>query len=96
MGFPILLAAPHGEAGRLLAGRGGVPVPAEDPRGPRRRGPGAEGRSLPPGNACIRRALAAAPDHSRKSQARDTHRVLQMAAAGRGHSAGADSRVMDA
>ena len=31
MGLPILVAAPHGEAGRLLAGRGGVPVPAEDP-----------------------------------------------------------------
>ena len=94
MGLPIVLAAPHGEAGRLLAGRGGVPVPAEDPAAlaDAVRALKAD-RSRLAMHASA--SLAAAPDHSRKSQARDTLRVLQMAAAGRGHFAGVDSRVMD-
>ena len=95
MGLPILLAAPHGEAGRLLAGRGGVPVPAEDPAAlaDAVRALKAD-RSRLAMHASA--SLAAAPNHSRKSQARDTLRVLQMAAAGRGHSAGVDSRVIEA
>ncbi len=88
MGVAIVLAAPDGEASRILAADGaGVHVAAEDPAAladavrrlagdaPRRR-------------ALAERARAAAPGHSRERQAEDMLRALAMAADGRGASAG--------
>lgn len=89
-GLPVLLAAPAGEASRILAEDGcGLAVPAED----------ADAlavaaltlmrdESLRTGLA--RRSLAAAPRHSREEQARAMLRVLELAAAGEGARAGAE------
>jgi len=89
MGLPILLAAPEGEASRVVKGDGaGIRVPAE--------GPAALAdavRALNTDRAERDRlaaaSLAAAPGHSRETQARDMLRVLEMAAAGDGHRAAA-------
>ncbi len=89
MGLPLLLAAPEGEASRILREDGvGVRVPAEAPdalaeavldlmRGEESR------------HAFAERSLAAAPLHTRERQARQMIRVLEMAAAGRGGEVGA-------
>ena len=92
MGLPILLAAPKGEASRIIAeDKAGLWVPAERPP------------AL--ADACLslmsdsqgRRALAqqslyAAPFHSRERQARLVLEALELAAAGRGNEAGAVGR----
>ena len=88
MGLPVLLATPEGEASRLLQGTGaGVWVPPEDPAAL------AEAiRSLHADPAMRERlaaaSRAAAPAHSRESRARDTLRVMELAASGEGHRAG--------
>ena len=88
MGLPVLLAAPEGEASRLLQNAGaGVWVPAEDPAAL------ADAiRSLKADPAARERhaaaSRAAAPAHSRESRAHDTLRVLELAAAGEGRRAG--------
>jgi len=88
MGLPILLAAPDGEASRILADDGaGVHVAAEDPaaladavrdladNGDRRRALG-------------QRARDTAPRHTRERQAEEMLRTLQLAADGQGAHAG--------
>ncbi len=88
MGLPIVLAAPDGEASRILAADGaGVHVTAEDPAAladavrdladdtDRRRALG-------------QHALHAAQRHTRERQAEDMLRTLQLAADGRGAHAG--------
>ncbi|MEE8394051.1 MAG: glycosyltransferase family 4 protein, partial [Rhodospirillales bacterium] len=88
MGLPILLAAPKGEASRIIEeDRAGLWVPAEDPAALA----GAVVRLM--GDDALRRGLAershrAAPSHSRENQARRMIRVLEMAAAGDGGEAG--------
>ena len=88
MGLPVLLAAPVGEAGRILEADGaGMRVPAEDPAAlaeavTRLKSDG-EGR-----RAIAERCLAAAARHSREHQAREMIRVFELAAAGRGGEAG--------
>jgi len=82
MGLPILMAAPEGEASAILAADGaGLHVPAEDPdalAGAVRR--------LHDDKELLRSlaaaSLAAAPSHSRETQARDMMAVLQSAAEG--------------
>ena len=88
MGLPILLAAPEGEASRLIRGNGGVWVPPEDSAAL------ADAvRSLH--SDCRKRAdlsaasFAAAPSHSRETQARHMLQVLEFAAAGEGYRAAA-------
>ena len=84
MGLPVLLAAPEGEASRLILGEGaGVWVPAEDPAAL------AEAvRSLRTNPAARSRlaaaSRAAAPAHSREIQARDMLGVLETATEGGG------------
>ena len=82
MGLPILMAAPEGEASAILAADGaGLHVPAEDPD------------ALAGGVARLHddkvllqslaaTSLAAAPSHSRETQARDMMAVLQSAQEG--------------
>ncbi len=88
MGLPVLLAAPEGEASRILAEDGaGIRVPAEDPvslaeavielmaaDGTRR--------------ALAERSLAAAPRHTRERQARRMIGVMEMVVTGEGHKVG--------
>ena len=94
MGLPILLAAPQGEASSLIHGNGGFWVPPENPSAlsdavrilktdPLRR------------SQLAAASLAAAPHHSRETQARNMLRVLQMAASGTGHRAGAELQITD-
>jgi len=84
MGLPVLLAAPEGEASRLILGEGaGVWVPAEDPAAL------AEAVCSLSTNPAARSRLAAAsraaaPAHSREIQARDMLGVLERAAEGGG------------
>jgi len=82
MGLPILMAAPEGEASAILAADGaGLHVPAEDPdalAGAVRRL--RDDRELLRSLAAA--SLAAAPSHSRETQARDMMAVLQSAAEG--------------
>ena len=84
MGLPILVAAPEGEASRVLADDGaGLWVPAENPVAL------AEAvLKLRKSNATRRdfatRSLAAAPLHTRERQARQMIEVLRMVSAGRG------------
>lgn len=91
MGLPVLLAAPDGEAGRILEADGaGMRVPAEDPAAladavVRLKSDGAGRRAM------AKRCLAAAGLHSREHQAREMIRVFELAAAGRGGEAGAVS-----
>ncbi len=89
MGLPILLAAPEGEASRIvLEEKAGLWVPAEQP------GALSDAVLTLLGNPQTLRALAqqsldAAPRHSREQQAEQMIRVLELAAAGRGGEAGA-------
>ena len=88
MGLPVLLAMPEGEASRLLLSVGaGIWIPPEDPAALA----GAI-RSLHTDRASRERlaaaSCAAAPAHSREAQARDTLRVLELAATGQGHRVG--------
>ncbi len=91
MGLPVLLAAPDGEAGRILEADGaGMRVPAEDPAAladavVRLKSDGAGRRAM------AKRCLAAAGLHSREHQAREMIRVFELAAGGRGGEAGAVS-----
>ena len=91
MGLPVLLAAPDGEAGRILEADGaGLRVPAEDPAAL------ADAVSLLESDGEGRRAMAkhgieAAGRHSREHQAGEMIRVFELAAAGRGGEAGAVS-----
>ena len=88
MGLPILLAAPNGEASRIvLNDKAGLHVAAEDPV--------ALGEAVLElsANSDARQtfsdaALAAAPTHSREAQAQEMLDVLQLAADGKGAGAG--------
>ena len=88
MGLPVLLAAPEGEASRVLSeDEAGLRVSAEDPDALA----GAVVKLMKEDDtrrALARRSLAAAPRHSREHQARLTIEVLELAAAGRGDEAG--------
>ena len=79
MGLPILMAAPEGEASAILAADGaGLHVAAEDPdalAGAARRLSDEENLRT----ALAAASLAAAPRHSRETQARDMMAVLQQA-----------------
>lgn len=78
MGLPILLAAPEGEASRLLAAdHAGVHVPPEDPDA---LATAALALLADPERLAdlARGSLAAAPAHSREHQAREMMRVLEM------------------
>ena len=88
MGLPILLATPEGEASRLVSGNGGVWVPPEDPLA---LADAIRALKADPSKCADLSAagLAAAPRHSRESQARHMLQVLDMSAAGRGHRVGA-------
>jgi colanic acid biosynthesis glycosyl transferase WcaI len=82
MGLPILMAAPEGEASAILAADGaGLHVPAEDPDAL-----ASAVRRLHDDKELFRSlaaaSLAAAPSHSRETQARDMMAVLQSAAEG--------------
>jgi colanic acid biosynthesis glycosyl transferase WcaI len=82
MGLPLLLAAPEGEASRIIAeDQAGLCVAAEDPdalaRAVRKL---ADGKTR---QAFARNSLKAAPRHSRERQAEQMIRVLELAAAGR-------------
>ena len=90
MGLPILLAAPEGEASRLVHGNGGVWVPAEDPLA--LANAVHELNSDRSTQACLSAAsLAAAPAHSRETQARVMLQVFDMAIARSGSGSGPDS-----
>ncbi len=84
MGLPILLAAPDGEAARIVRGHDcGVCVAAQDPGAL-----AAAVRRLRDDDGLRRdlaaRSLAAAPRHSRRRQAEEMMQVLSLAAGGRG------------
>jgi len=88
-GLPVLLAAPTGEASRMIeADKAGLCVPAGDPEAL-----AAAARRLmeDPGTrrALAEASLAAAPGHSREAQAEHMLRVLEAAARGDGAQAGA-------
>lgn len=88
MGLPLLLAAPEGEASRIvIARKAGLHVPAEDPDGL-----AAAAKRLMDDEALrqslTRRSLGAAPLYSRERQAREMLDVLDLAAGGRGAEAG--------
>ena len=94
MGLPMLLAAPEGEASRLVVGNGGIAIPAEDPAA---LADAVRALNTDPSTLALHASasLAAAPAHGRETQARDMLRVLEMAVAGRGHDAGAKLHVVD-
>ena len=83
MGLPVLLAAPEGEASRVLGeDEAGLRVPAEDPDALA----GAVVKLMQEDDfrrPLARRSLAAAPRHTREPQARPPIQVLALAAAGR-------------
>ena len=84
MGLPVLLAAPDGEAGRILEADGaGMRVAAEDPAALADAVAhlASDGESL---HAMAERSLTAAGRHSREHQAGEMIRVFELAAAGRG------------
>jgi len=88
MGLPILLVSPEGEASRIVLDDGaGIWVPAARPESL-----AAAARSLMTDRNQFRRlaaaSLAAAPRHSRERQAESFIRVLELAASGRGGTAG--------
>lgn len=90
MGLPVLLAAPTGEASRIVETDGcGVHVPAEEPRALAdavlNLAASAERRA-----ALAKASRTAAPRHSRETQANQMMRVLQAAATGKGHLVGRD------
>ena len=87
MGLPVQLAAPEGEASRIVADDGaGIHVAAEDPDAladaVRKLADDPEQRT-----AFARASLAAAPKHSREVQARQMLAVLEKAARGDGAAA---------
>jgi len=88
MGLPILLAAPDGEASRIVLGDGaGLHVPAENPEALA----AAVMTLMADGalrQALAEKSLAAAPSHSREEQARQMLAVFELAASGRGSEAG--------
>lgn len=89
MGLPLLLAAPKGEASRILAEDGaGFWVPAEDPdelaKTIRRMA-----RMNTELREYAKRSIAAAPLHTRERQAKRMIQVLEMTAQGRGPEVGA-------
>jgi len=96
MGLPVLLAAPEGQASRIVLDDGaGVWVPAERPEAL------ADAVTALRDDADARQALAqaslaAAPGHSREAQARQMLRVLELAAAGQGHRAGVEPTTVAA
>ena len=101
MGIPILLAAPEGEASRILAEDGtGLHVPAEDPEAlaaavVRLRNDAGLRQTL------SKNGLAAAPRHTRRRQAEVMLQTLEIVVAGRGEQAGlgygyGDVRLADA
>ena len=88
MGLPIILATPEGEASRIVADdRAGIWVPAQDPEAlaeaVRRLMYDSETR-----RTLAAKSLAAAPKHTRETQARKMLAVLELAAAGRGAEVG--------
>ena len=89
MGLPLLLAAPAGEASRIIEGHGaGLCVPPENPDALA----DAVHRLMDDEKLAkdlAKKSLAAAPQHSRENQAREMLRVLELAAAGRGFEAAA-------
>lgn len=88
MGLPVLLAAPEGEASRIvITSNAGVHVAAEDPdalAGAVRN----LSENLDLRQSLAERSLAAAPLYSRERQAREMIEVLQLAASGKGGEAG--------
>jgi glycosyltransferase involved in cell wall biosynthesis len=96
MGLPLLLAAPAGEASRIVETDGaGLHVPPEDPAAlaaavRRLRDDGALRQRLG------RASLAAAPHHSREQQAREMLTVLEAAASGRGAEVAKEAEPCDA
>ena len=86
-GLPVLLAAPEGEASRIIDADGaGIHVAAEDPDALAV----AVGTLMDDGpalKALAEKSLAAAALHSREAQARHMAEVLELAAAGRGFEA---------
>jgi len=84
MGLPILLAAPDGEAGRIIAADAcGLHVPAENPAALLDAvldlyADGAKRSDF------AKNSLIAAPSHSRETQAREMLAVLELAARGNG------------
>ena len=92
-GVPVLLAAPEGEASRIIAEDGaGLHVAPEDP------GALADAVVAFEGDPARLRALGekgllAAPNHSRETQARQMAAVLELAAAGRGSEASAQAAL---
>lgn len=88
MGLPLLLASPAGEASEIVLGHdAGLWVPAERPDAL------AEAATRLMTDAPLRArvaaaSLAAAPAHSRETQAREMLRVLEMAARGAGGAVG--------
>ncbi|NQU56692.1 MAG: glycosyltransferase family 4 protein, partial [Rhodospirillales bacterium] len=91
MGLPLLLAAPLGEASTIVLGdKAGLHVAAEDPDAL------AEAVSQLSVDKSAREqyaaaSLAAAPNHSRETQALEMLDVLQMAAAGDGDKVGRET-----
>lgn len=91
MGLPILMALPSGEATEILEQDGaGITIPPEDPKAL------ADAvQQLCDDKALLKKlqklSLAAAPFHSRKSQAQQMINVLTAAAEGRGGSVGRDA-----
>jgi glycosyltransferase involved in cell wall biosynthesis len=89
MGLPVLIAAPEGEATRLVcADDAGLAVPAEDPQAL------ADAALRLMGDEVLRRrlaakSLAAAPRHSRAFQAAAMMAALEAAVDGEGHAAAA-------
>ena len=84
MGLPILLAAPEGEASRVVAEeQAGLWVPAEQPGA---LADAARALMNDPHTlqTLARQSLAAAPRHSRQRQADEMARVLELAARGLG------------
>lgn len=88
MGLPVLLAAPEGEASRIVETDGcGVHVPAENPQAL------ADAVVQLSDDAKARKAFAkashaAAPTHSRETQANQMMAVFESAASGHGHTVG--------
>jgi len=89
MGLPVLLAALESKASRVVVEDGaGLHIPAENPEA---LADAAKALHANQGerDRLAKASLAAAPSHSRETQARDMLRVLELAATGDGHRAGA-------
>ena len=91
MGLPLLLAAPKGEASAIVLGDGaGLHVAAEDPDA-LAAAVDQLSQDKPAREKYAAAALAAAPHHSRETQAREMLAVLQMAAGGDGDKVGREA-----